>query len=106
MAEERAAEEHRVLESKCKEILYKWFNEIGMLPRPAITVGRTAWEYSGYDDDYKIFFIDATWQYEGHDYRGRFSPPESGQPDIQIFVGNQWFNANTREQIGKALLAN
>ncbi len=77
-----------------------------MLPYPSVTVGPVAWEYSGRWDDFtKYPSVKVTWQFEGYNYQWFFQPPTPESPNIVMFVGNKWFPANTKEEIGKALLS-
>jgi hypothetical protein len=103
--EQRAAEEHRVVERKCKVILTQWFDEIGMLPHPKVTVGPMGWRYSGsWEDDIRYPVVEVTWRYESYNYRASFDPGNPKLPGVQIYARNQWFPADTKFQIGNALL--
>jgi hypothetical protein len=93
--------------SECIEKVLKWFDEIGMLPRPELTVEFTLRStrdpYSDRDIEEPYFKI--TWEFEGYEYRASCASegPEAW-PFIEMRLGYRWFYANTKEQIGHAFL--
>lgn len=94
--------------SDCRDKVLRWFDEVGMLPPPRPSdpeISLRPKRYSSNYDDTESY-VKITWRFDGYDYRASCASrnPESS-PEVEISVDSEWFPANTKKEIGRALLA-
>jgi hypothetical protein len=98
----------------CVDRLTQWFDNVGMLPHPPLDSGerkyRPSQHFNWNTDRYEpseVSYVEITWRFDGYGYRASCSPASpasSSALEVEINVGDKWFQANTKEAIGWALL--
>jgi hypothetical protein len=94
----------------CVDKLISWFDDVGMLPHPPLDSGERKERFqrhydSGYErfETISVYYVEITWWFDGYDYRAS-CPGTTSSLAVEINVEGRWFDANTREAIGWALL--
>ena len=77
-----------------------------MLPHPPLDSGkRRERSQSSYErfETITVEYVEITWRFDGYGYRAS-CPGAASSLAVEINVGGRWFDANTKEEIGWALL--
>jgi hypothetical protein len=98
----------------CVDKLIRWFDYVGMVPHPPLGTGerkeRLGNRYDYYSERLEStteYYVEITWRFDGYDYRASCPPAMAASQSllgVEINVEGRWFQANSKEAIGWALL--
>jgi hypothetical protein len=98
------AEQDEQWRSYCKEEVGKWFDRVGMLPRPPHSIGEFTYRPRRYPDRFELC-IEITWEFDGYKYRAACTGDLKSLPTVEICIKGYWLPAgNTKIAVGRALL--